>query len=227
MYESHQLSVIAKLIGDPSRAIMLSLLIDGRARTASELSVVADITSQTASAHLAKLLQGNLVSVEQQGRHRYYRLANNNVGDMLESMLVFSHSVVDKKPFGPKDQSLHFARSCYDHLAGELSVQIFDGLKNAGVIVQVADSFVIKEDQAGAFKMLDIDINQVKTRKRPLIRTCLDWSERHHHLAGALGAAVLKGLLDKQWVKREENSRLLALTKKGNLGLKAWLPDAF
>ena len=212
---------VAALIGDAARASMLCVLMDKRARTATELSHVAGITPQTASSHLAKLVSGELVTVEKQGRHRYYRLANENVATALEALQVVTTAKV-KRPFqpGPRDQNLRHGRMCYDHLAGTLGVTITQALVSNGSIVESGKNFDLTQSGEIFLTDLGIDIDQAKAKRRKFSRTCLDWSERQPHLAGALGAAISDKLVSLKWIKQEKDSRVVRVTPKGRRNIE-------
>lgn len=194
---------------------MLTKLHDGRARTATELSIDAGITLQTASFHLKQLTDHELLSVVKQGRHRYYRLANQAVANLLETLLVFSHAKVKKHPFGPKDQALRHARSCYDHLAGHVAVEIYQAMHQKGYIEDSGETIILTADGKGYFEKHQIDLNKPLKSKRAFIRPCLDWSERQYHLAGSVGYVFLEHGLKQTWFARERHSRIITVTKKG------------
>ena len=219
MYESHQLSKLAKLIGDPGRAIILTKLHDGQARTATELSIDAGVTLQTASTHLKQLTDYELLSVVKQGRHRYYRLANQKVADLLETLLVFSHAKLEKHPFGPKDQALRHARSCYDHLAGHVAVEIYQAMHQKGYIEDSGETIILTTNGKGYFEKYQIDLGEALNNKRSFIRPCLDWSERQYHLAGSVGYVFLEHGIKQTWFARERHSRIITVTKKGQHAL--------
>ncbi len=212
---------VAILIGDSARASMLCLLMDKRARTATELAHVAGITPQTASAHLAKLVHGELVTVEKQGRHRYYRLANENVAAALEALQVVTTAKI-KRPYrpGPKDQNLRNGRMCYDHLAGTLGIKITQALVNNGSIIEIGKNFDLTESGVTFLTELGIDIDKARAKRRKFSQTCLDWSERQPHLAGALGAAICDKLVSLKWIKQKKNSRVVEVTQTGRKNLK-------
>lgn len=220
MYESHQLSTLAKLIADPGRAIMLTKLHDGQARTATELSIDAGITLQTASSHLKQLTAYELLSVVKQGRHRYYRLANQRVADMLETLLVFSHAKLEKHPFGPKDQALRHARSCYDHLAGHVAVEMYRALLRQGYIEGSDETILLSASGKEFFEEKKINLTQPPKSKRAFIRPCLDWSERQYHLAGNVGCALFEHGLEHKWFRRDRHSRIISITPEGQQVLK-------
>lgn len=209
------MALIGSLIGDPARAEMLSALFDG-ARTATELAKAAGVTPQTASFHLEKLLQGNLLAVEKQGRHRYYRLANPEIAALLENVIVLSALTGHgrSKP-GPKDGPMRKARTCYDHLAGSLGTKLFDALLQQRILTAGDSGFAISDHGWKIFKRMGLDMQSLQSGRRPHCRACLDWSERRPHLAGALGAILLEYFLYCEWVKKTPHSRVLEITHKG------------
>lgn len=205
---------IAALAGDPGRANMLVALVDGRALTASELAAEAGITAQTASAHLAKLEAGGLIAGLRQGRHRYFRLADGDVAHMLETMMGVAVRAGHKRTRqGPADNALRHARVCYDHLAGEMGVALFDALMRRGVLAQKAEAVRLTADGAQMLRKFGID-PQAPSR-RPLCLTCLDWSMRRSHLAGRLGAELLDQIFARGWARRDKKSRAVLFTPKG------------
>lgn len=215
---------VASLAGDPGRAGMLHALMDGRALTATELARVAGITPQTASGHLARLTVGGLVAVEKQGRHRYHRLASPAVARMLESIMqVAADTGPPRKAFvGPRDQALRAARTCYDHLAGNLGVALADALVTRGHIELTSDAGIVTDKGSALFDKLGIDLDanldtkgSGKRKGRMLCRPCLDWSERRPHLAGHVGAALCKHCMNDGWIKHVDGSRAVAITVKG------------
>ncbi len=216
MKDSPYIAESAALIGDPARAGMLSALMDGRARTATELSQIAGVTAQTASGHLAKLRDGKLVAVESQGRHRYYRLASKKVAEALEALMGLSRDGAPRhRPPGPRDAQMRFARTCYDHLAGRLGVAVADRFMELGYLTESGKDFSVTKKGGIAFSRFGLDIAGLKRRKRLFARRCLDWSERRGHLGGALGAAFLQKCEDAGWIKRLQDTRAVSLTPAG------------
>jgi len=208
------LAAVAGAIADPARARMLCSLLDGHARTATELAAVADIGASTASGHFLRLREQGLVEMLVQGRHRYYRLANARVAHALEALL----SITDRRtaPFQPSTPSaLEQARTCYDHCAGEIAVKLHDSLLQASWIEEQGKDYVLTEAGAASLVRLGIDIEAVSRQRRRLAYPCMDWSERSPHIGGALGAALLELLLKRGWVNRHLDSRALNLTPKG------------
>ncbi len=208
---------IAAAIGEPARARMLYCLVDGRARTSTELSVVAEISPSTASAHLHRLASKRLVKVAAQGKHRYYTLGGTHVAAALEALSVLASGSRDV--FIPNTPSrLRSARTCYDHIAGVLGVALHDRLRVLGWLVDAAASanaYQLTPNGAKAFKVLGIDVEAAREQRRRFAYACVDWSERRPHVGGAVGAALLNLALKRRWVVRDLDSRALSVTKIG------------
>lgn len=218
------ISQVAALIGDPARSNMLLALMDGRALTASELANAAGVTKQTASSHLSKMLDADLVRREVQGRHHYYRLSDPDVADAIEALLnVASRGAGHRTRTGPKDPALRKARICYDHLAGELGVLMFDRFQARGWLSEADGELGVSE--AGWLGLSDIQLapNDLPKTRRPECKTCLDWSMRRHHLAGKIGNAVLDRMIEMNWAKRLPNSRIIAFSASGERAFRDWL----
>jgi DNA-binding transcriptional ArsR family regulator len=212
MKEGPTVSRIAALIGDPARANILVELMDGRALTVTELSRVAGVSIQTASGHLAKLNEAALTVVEKQGRHRYIRLSGPDVAEALEMLMVVAQRTgAVRVRTGPRDTALRTARQCYDHLAGEWAVELFDKLVNHGLI-GVDPALRVTTAGVTFFANFGIDLATLEGNSRPLCRACLDWSERRHHLGGALGATLLKTFVERGWAIRK-TGRIIALSE--------------
>jgi DNA-binding transcriptional ArsR family regulator len=217
---------VAALMADPARAAMLGALLGGSALAAGELSQVAGISPATASAHLARLLDGGLVAVTQQGRHRYYRLAGPEVASVLETIAQIS-------PFRPlrglrqaRDAvALAQARTCYDHLAGRAGVALFDALMRAQVLTGSGTghsaAYEVTADGAHALSGFGVDVAEVRRSRRRFAGACLDWTQRRPHLNGALGAAVNDRLLELGWIVRGPSRRAVRVTEPGRAGLAA------
>ena len=205
------MAAVAALVGDPGRANMLAALLDGRAHTATEMAHHAGIAGPTASGHLAKLERGRLVEVVVQGRHRYYRLASAEVARMLEGIMVVAAEPVPAAPRAtPRiDEGLRWARTCYDHIAGELGVAIADALVARGAIVLSTDGAVVTDVGRALLARAGISLPGEHRSRRIYCRPCLDWSERRPHLAGVLGALLLERALHSGFVRRCEGSRAL------------------
>ena len=225
MSQMPNLSAAASLIADPARAIMLTVLLDGRALPAGELAYAAGVTPQTASSHLARLLSGSLVSVETEGRHRYYRLAGPHVAQALEGLVAIEpDEPIRRKALSPDGRRLRFARCCYDHLAGQTGVTVTRALLNKEFIVPREDKqFEVTPRGATWFAGIGLDIQALKPTKRGLARQCLDWTERRHHLAGPLGVAFLKVLCGSGWVRRSNTTRAVQVTPIGAMEFKRHL----
>ena len=208
-----QIALIASLIGDKARSAILVALLSGRALTAGELAREADISPQTASSHLNKLVAGGLVTVAAQGRHRYYQLSNSEVVHALEALALIAPRA-DKHPQKPLDD-IRYARSCYDHLAGKIGVLLTQALLKQKYITLVDKDYVITSPGKKFFATFGINTTQLTNTRRRLAYPCLDWSERVHHLAGALGAALLQSIIEKRWGIRSKKSRALHLTPLG------------
>jgi DNA-binding transcriptional ArsR family regulator len=217
---------VAALVGDPARAIMLDQLMAGRALTATELALAAGVAPPTASGHLAKLVEAKLLSVLKCGRHRYYRLASPLVARMLEAIMEVAAVELPPRhrPRTPRDEALCLARSCYDHLAGRLSIAIAEALVVQGAVVMDEEGVSITATGQRRFEELGVDLSAVRTKsKQPVCRACLDWTERKLHLGGALGAAIARLCLDRAWLIRQRDSRALTITEAGYDGLRRML----
>ena len=211
-------SRIAAAIGEPARARMLFCLVDGHARTSTELAIVADVSPSTASVHLNRLKTEHLVKVVVQGRHRYYSLEGPNVASVLEGLSVLAGGSAHK--FAPNTPSrLRAARTCYDHIAGTLGVSLHDRFKTLRWLSEGAkdrgDEYDLTLVGAKAFEALGVDIDETRTLRRRFAYACLDWSERRPHIGGALGAAILKVALRRKWVTQDLDSRTLGVTSLG------------
>ncbi len=210
---------IAALVGNPARANVLSLLLDGRALTAGELSYAAGVSPQTTSGHLGRLTEAGLLTVHRQGRHAYYRLASPLVGRMLESiMAVAADGPARHRQRWRGGEALRTARTCYDHLAGRLGVALADTLSDRDHVVLGEDGGIVTPDGEQFLAEFGIDVPTVRQGKRAFCRPCLDWSERRPHLAGAVAAALASRCFDLGWLRRERDSRAVAITPKGRAG---------
>lgn len=222
MKDGPNIAAIAAMVGDPARANMLTALLNGAALTATELALEANVTKQTASSHLAKLVAAGLVAVEAQGRHRYYRLADADVAGLLESLMgVAARAKALRARPGPKEPALRRARICYDHLAGELGVELFDAfIRNKWMQPGPENTFTLTRLGRIKVQTFGVDIDEIEKGARPLCRSCLDWSVRRHHLAGALGAAILDVIFERGWAEQKRGSRVLEFTRFGEAGLR-------
>lgn len=207
---------LSGLICEPTRARMLWNLLDGRASTAIELAAAADISATSTSNHLSKLLEAEVLKVEKQGRHRYYSFANPEVAYVVESLA----NLADKRSLNnPKTEKtlsgVKYCRTCYDHLAGFVSVKLVEALEGKDILRKNLSDYRVTRSGWQWFANLQICENNFKNQRRPLTRQCLDWSERRPHLAGQLGAALLEKMLERKWFKKVEFSRELVVTEKG------------
>jgi DNA-binding transcriptional ArsR family regulator len=222
MKDGPSIAGIAAAIGDHARADILTALMADQALTATELAQIAGVTKQTTSSHLAKLMDAGLLAVESQGRHRYFRLADRDVAELLESLMGVAFRAGAVRVRGsPREPALRKARVCYDHLAGELGVLAFESLtrrrllrtENEKLELTVSGRRFCRDD-------LGIDVDALAAGRRPLCRTCLDWSVRRHHLAGALGAALLARCLELGWARRVKGSRVVSFSPTGEAALR-------
>jgi DNA-binding transcriptional ArsR family regulator len=219
MVSNTMFTEIAALAGDPARWSMLNALSDGRALTATELARVSGVSPQTASGHLGRLTQAELLVVEKQGRHRYHRLASPAVARMLEGIMQVAAGRTSATPrrlvTGPRDAALRYARSCYDHLAGRLGVALADALVAAGHVELGADGGLVTDSGRVFFTRLGTDLEKSAGSKRLLCRPCLDWSERRPHLAGVIGAVLRTHSLASGWIRNIGETRAVTITPKG------------
>jgi DNA-binding transcriptional ArsR family regulator len=209
----------AALIGDPVRAAILSALCDGRAQPASALAYAARATPQSASNHLAKLLEGGLLAVEAEGRHRYYRLASPQVAAAMEALAHLAPPIRSlEAPLTSKARRLRFSRSCYDHLAGRLGVAVAAQLEARGYLAApdpASKQYSVTIAGRHWFHELGIEVDTLKPTAAGVARRCLDWTERRHHLAGPLGAALMARFAELGWIRRDRASRAVSITATG------------
>ena len=193
-----------------------------RALTATELAAIAGVTKQTMSSHLSKLLDAKLIEVDRQGRHRYYRLGNEDVARLLESLMgVAFRTGAVRLISSPRDPALRQARRCYDHLAGELGVSLYEALLRLGILEVYKQRLQLTETGIGWFARLGVDTAAIGHKHRSLCRPCLDWSERRYHLAGSLGSAMLSQFCHLRWVSRSDKSRAIRVTPLGRRKFQA------
>jgi len=215
MSEILDMAAVAALVGDPARANILTALLDGRALTASELAYAAHVTPQTASGHLAKLSAANLIVPAQQGRHRYFRLANKHVAAMIESITAVAALAPPRLRPIRVDADMRKARMCYDHIAGQLGVTLADALSEHRHVEFSEDGGVVTPAGEAFFARLGVDLAAARTGHRVFCRPCLDFSERRTHLAGTVGAALADRLFGLRWISRKRDSRALTITSAG------------
>jgi DNA-binding transcriptional ArsR family regulator len=215
----------AFLLADPARAVMLTALLDGRSLPAGELAFAARVTAQTASSHLAKLLAGGLLTLQVEGRHRYYRLAGAHVAQAIEHLAAIRpETQVRRRALSPEAQRLRFCRSCYDHLAGQVGVALTRALEGREYL-RAADNMVLEVTAAGSewLARVGVDLRDIKPSRGGLARQCLDWTERQHHLAGPLGVELMSVLCAAGWLRRGRQTRAVEVLPRGRQELRAQL----
>ena len=214
---------IAAAIGEPARARMLYCLLDGHARTSTELAIVGEVSPSTASAHLARLKEQRLVKVLSQGKHRYYSLEGESIARALEALTVVAGG--ERRKFVPGTPShLRSARTCYDHMAGHLAVSLRDRFEKLNWLAtdgSAADAYDLTDEGSEAVASLGIDLEAVRALRRRFAYACVDWSERRPHIGGALGHAILQAALELQWFVQDLDSRALTLTAAGRRQMQA------
>jgi len=207
---------LGALLGDNTRARMLSALMHGKALTASELAREAGVTAQSATTHLAKLEDGGILTLLKQGRHKYFALTNEEVASVLKTLMGFS---ADNEPLktltGPRDAVMRNARVCYNHLAGNKGIQLYDNLLRNRYLVMKSGALTLSKNGQSFMREFGIDLSTLQRSRSPLCRECLDWSERRSHLAGSLGRALLSQFENLNWVKRDTSSRIIRFSAKG------------
>lgn len=225
MKEGPDIALLGALIGDPARANMLTALMSGKALTATELASEAGVTTQTASSHLGKLEGAGLISKRKQGRHRYFSLADEDVGALLETLMGMAAKRGHiRTRTGPKDPALRKARVCYNHLAGDMGVQMFDSLLARGFLIEEGDKVTLTETGRTFIETLGIDLKRSGNARRPLCKSCLDWSARRTHLAGLLGTLILDCFYENGWATRQDGSRIVAFSKLGEQRFSTMFP---
>jgi DNA-binding transcriptional ArsR family regulator len=221
MDDTISIPAIASLFADPARALMLRSLIDGTMRPAGELAYTANISAQSASAHLGKLVDGGLLVAEAQGRHRYFRLANAQVADAIEALASLSVAVRPRAPrsiLPSKSVPIQFlnARTCYDHLAGEMAVRVCEAMLKARWLAEDGRDFRVTRLGEKELAALDVDLDAARRSRRVFARACVDLTQRRPHVGGALGAALLDLYVERGWILRARRSRVVTITPKGH-----------
>lgn len=220
MFGNHPIADSAVLFSDPARVTILTSLLGGESRPAGELARLANLSPQAATAHLSKMVEGGLLSFRRLGRHHYYQIANPEVGNALEALAVLTPT---SRPRSSEDQShraLRYARTCYDHLAGQLAIQIWEGMNTFGIISTGSGAPELTTRGEEVIGDIGIDVPGLHRMKRAFTRSCLDWTERKHHLAGALGSALLARFVAQGWVSKTSKSRAVRVTDEGEKALK-------
>lgn len=227
MTTRHAIADIAALIGEPTRTAMLLALLDGNALPAGELATAARLSAGAASIHLAKLKSAGLVRVQQRGRHRYYELTDANVAHALEALGAIATRATPRQPLSAAQRAVRSARSCYDHLAGTLAIDLARALERRALLER-SDPEGFQVTLAGSVWLqsnLAIDVGQLSRQRRVLIRACLDWTERQPHIAGAVGAAMLESFITRRWLARRPNTRSLRITPAGERAFTRLIRD--
>ena len=206
----------ATLIGDATRASILWNLLDGKAFTATELAIAVETSAQNISMHLGKLLDADLISVEKQGRHKYYRFSNKEVAYAVEAMA----NLIPKPEISAKKKTenyppIKYCRTCYDHLAGKIGVALAESLLQQKIIIEKNNTFEITSEGEKWFSDFGVNIGDAKKQKRIFLKPCLDWSERRYHIAGSVGTLLLNKMLEQDWIRRTKDSRVIIITAKG------------
>ena len=218
------LAAVAGLIADRHRARMLLTLLGGTPQSGSALAEAAGISRSLASAHLKKLVAGRLVRAQASGRQQLYSIASEPVADALEILILIAPATeVRSLTDATRARSLRWARMCYDHLAGAVGVSVIEALVTRGLLAEANGTYRMEGGGAEEFGRFGIDVGGLEHRTRPLIRPCMDWSERRYHLAGSLGAALTSAFVDRRWIATREASRIVTVTKAGLAGLGDWL----
>ena len=217
---------IAALLADPARARMLWTLVDGTTRPAGELAYAANVSAQSASAHLAKLVEGGLLEAQSQGRHRYFRLASAEVASALESLASLGAANPRKPPpLRAPAQFLH-ARTCYGHLAGEMAVRVHEAMLKARWLSPEGPDYRITSLGEAKLAALGVDLEKAKSGRRAFARACVDLTQRRPHLGGALGGALLDFYVTRGWVQRSRRSRVVSITPRGEAGFSRIIRSA-
>lgn len=226
MKEGPDISHIAALIGDPARANILTALMDGRALTASELAEEAGVGLSTASGHLSKLADAELIAPRKSGRHKYFNLADAEVAGVLEALMgLAARKGTTRVRTGPRDAQMQVARVCYNHLAGRMGVQMYRSMIERGLLAEDGEDVALTGDGRDFVTGFGVDLAGLEAGRARMCRTCLDWSERRNHLAGSLGRAMLTRIEDQGWMRRDAGSRAVLVTEKGKAAFSAAFPE--
>jgi DNA-binding transcriptional ArsR family regulator len=223
MTGGESLAAFAGLLADRTRATFCLALLDGQAWTAGELARTAGVAASTATEHLNQLVTGGLLVAERQGRHRYVRLAGSRAAQMIEELAGYAGPDGDP-PSQPSFRAVSVAaalrhgRTCYDHLAGQIGIVLIDGMTERGLLSQV-NGMTLTDTGLGWLAALDVDVDALRRAKRPMIRGCLDWTERRPHLAGSAGAAICSRFFDRGWIERIGTNRAVRATASGQAAM--------
>jgi DNA-binding transcriptional ArsR family regulator len=225
MSEAPNIARLAAPLADPARAQMVTLLMDGCARTVTELGAATGLTKASASEHAAKLCDAGLLAAERQGRHKYLRLASTDVARLIEAMMALAPSA-DARRYGPRDPALREARLCYNHLAGAMGVRAYQSLSNRGFLSHIPGGLDLTPEGRAFCLSFGVGATDLAPARVPLCRDCLDWSERQTHLGGRLGRLLLARMETRDWLRRHEGSRALTITPVGRRAFAAAFPPA-
>jgi DNA-binding transcriptional ArsR family regulator len=218
------LAAIGRLMGDPHRAQILQILLSGVPHSGSALASALGISRSLASAHLTKLTAGGLVRAERSGRQQLYSLAGQPVAEAVQMLLVIATATpVQSLRGAARMRNLRWARMCYDHLAGAVGVAMTDALVALDAIGEQDGAWVLGRRGAEVFGELGLDVDVLPRKTRPLLRACMDWTERRHHMAGSIGQAVADQFIRREWIRRHEGTRIVTVTPAGFAGLSSWL----
>jgi DNA-binding transcriptional ArsR family regulator len=221
------IAIVAQLLGDPARANMVMALMSGQALSAAELAHEAGVTPPTATGHLGKLVSLGLLKGEKQGRHRFFQLCDPDVGEAVEALIAVAARAghLRARP-GPKDEAMRHARSCYDHLGGRLAVDLTGRWLAAGLLTWRGGAFQLTRKGRDFLSGRGIELSGLESLKRPLCRSCMDWSERRPHLGGALGAAILAHVVTEGWAVRGQGQRAVSFSRRGEENFVRWYTPA-
>ena len=221
------IAIVAQLLGDPARANMVMALMSGHALSAAELAHEAGVTPPTATGHLSKLVSLGLLKGEKQGRHRFFQLCDPDVGEAVEALIAVAARAghLRARP-GPKDEAMRHARSCYDHLGGRLAVDLTGRWLAAGLLTWRGGAFQLTRRGRDFLSGRGIELSGLESLKRPLCRSCMDWSERRPHLGGALGAAILAHVVSEGWAVRGQGQRAVSFSRRGEENFVRWYTPA-
>jgi len=226
MSESPDIATLAAALADPARAAMVTRLMDGRARTVTELGAASGLTKPSASEHATKLVAAGLLKADRQGRHKYLALASPEVAHLIEGMMALAGTKPSRLPLpGPRDPAMREARLCYNHLAGALGVQLYESLSTRGFLVHRSNGLDLSPEGRSFCLALGLSTTDLSPTPPPLCRDCLDWSERHSHLGGRLGRLLLARIEAMGWLQRREGSRALTVTPKGRRAFPLAFPQ--
>jgi DNA-binding transcriptional ArsR family regulator len=227
MKDGPDIAKTAAMMGDPARANMLMALMSGMSLTSNELAREAGVTPSTASGHLSQLEASGLVTSRKQGRYRYFKLADVDVAHAVEALVTIAARAghLRTRP-GPNNDAMREARACYDHMAGRAAVELFERWLKAGILQWKGDEVCLSQSGRAKLAQIGIDVTQLEDLRRPLCRTCIDWSERRHHLGGSVGAAVLSKLIKQGWASRVEGARTIRFRRNGETAFVAWYSGA-